>query len=60
MLLKAAASDVVLQLLALRPIFMALDSGPMALKAALTIFGVTFKCKKINNSYNNTLIIIYL
>jgi len=35
---------------------MVLVSAPMALKAALTIFVITFKRKtdnKINNSYNN-------
>jgi len=52
----------------LRPIFMALAliSGAMVLALAMRAydnFGITFKCKiynKINNSYNNKLIIIYV
>jgi len=40
-----------------------LQTLALVLRAALTIFGITFKRKKnnkINNSYNNELIIIYV
>jgi len=56
------ASDSRDRAVAPRTTFMALILA-LALKAALTIFSITFKRKKvnkINNSYNNKLIITYV